>query len=56
MCIKGWFTDEKPSNDIDINAFSEALSFAINLNDTFSWPIDHYSFQPIHENVSVRIN
>ncbi|CAF0794953.1 unnamed protein product [Rotaria sp. Silwood1] len=48
----GWFVDEKTSNDADLNGFSEALVAAINLTDTFSWPINQFSFQSVHENVS----
>ncbi|CAF1098489.1 unnamed protein product [Rotaria sordida] len=48
----GWFVDKKTSNDVDINTFSEALSAAINLTDTFSWPINQFSFQSVHKNVS----
>ncbi|CAF3808094.1 unnamed protein product [Rotaria sordida] len=47
-----WFVDKKTSNDVDINTFSEALSAAINLTDTFSWPINQFSFQSVHKNVS----
>ncbi|CAF4643336.1 unnamed protein product, partial [Rotaria magnacalcarata] len=50
----GWFVDENTSNDADINAFSDALSAAIILNDTtFSWPIDQFNFQSISDNVTV---
>ncbi|CAF2402152.1 unnamed protein product [Rotaria sp. Silwood2] len=52
MFVKGWFVDEKTSQDADINGFSEALAAAINLTDTFSWPINQFSFQSVHENVS----
>lgn len=45
--------DEQSSNDADINAFPDVLSAAINLTDTFSWPIDQYSFQSVQENVNV---
>ena len=48
--------DEKTSNNADTTTFSEALSAAMNLTDTFSWPIDQYSFQSIYENVNVCIN
>jgi hypothetical protein len=47
--------DDKASNDADLEAFSQALSAAKSLNDTFSWPISQYNFQSIHENVSVSI-
>ncbi len=48
--------DEKTSNDAGIDAFSNALLAAINLTDKFRWPINQYSFQSIHENVSVCIH
>ncbi|CAF3649865.1 unnamed protein product [Adineta steineri] len=39
-------------NNVEINTFSEALTAAMNLTDSFSWPIDQYSFQSLHENVN----
>ncbi|CAM4941620.1 unnamed protein product [Rotaria socialis] len=49
----GWFVDEKTSNDADLNAFYDALSAAIILNDTtFSWPVDQFNFQSISDNVT----
>ena len=47
--------DEKASYDVHIDTFFEVLSSAMNLTDQFSWPFDQYSFQAIHENVSVCI-
>ncbi|CAF1595741.1 unnamed protein product, partial [Adineta steineri] len=48
----GWFVDKKSMNNVEINTFSEALTAAMNLTDSFSWPIDQYSFQSLHENVN----
>ncbi len=56
MYFQGWFVDERTSNDAGIDAFSNALLAAINLTDKFRWPINQYSFQSIHENVSVCIH
>ncbi|CAF1375418.1 unnamed protein product [Adineta steineri] len=47
-----WFVDKKSMNNVEINTFSEALTAAMNLTDSFSWPIDQYSFQSLHENVN----
>ncbi|CAF0910875.1 unnamed protein product [Adineta steineri] len=48
----GWFLDDTASNDADAEAFSKALSAAINLTDQFNWPKEQFSFQSVYENVT----
>ncbi|CAF1329870.1 unnamed protein product [Adineta steineri] len=48
----GWFVDKKSMNNVEINTFSDALTAAMNLTDSFSWPIDQYTFQSFHKNVN----
>jgi hypothetical protein len=37
-----------------MDIFPEALAAAKNLNDTFAWPLNQFSFHSIYENLSVR--
>lgn len=56
ISLEGWFVDEKTSNDVDIHAFSSALSSAMDITDGHLWPKNRYTFRSIYDNVSVSIN
>ena len=47
--------DDTTSSDADASVFVKALAAAVNLTDQFNWPKNRLSFQPVYENVSVRI-